>query len=206
MIDWYYRDPQSCKVGPLTKAEFDVCVVVGEIRPETCVWRSGLREWKTYAELLAQEDEGCAAQTSRQSARAPWSSSYRTLIAMGISPESRQPARSRVTTSGCTPHGVEEPQWAERAVECAPAERGLSSVILDREGADRIWLGRQFVRIALAGAVFVLVHYLWVERAAAPAVPAPVAKAEPTVLRGPPAPTLSASATSFPAAVEGLRP
>ncbi len=191
MIEWYYRDQHNHEVGPLTIAEFEVCVVVGEIRAETKVWHSGLVTWTTYADLLALEDEPDACLSSRQSARAPHSSSYRTLIAMGMSPVHRRPARSRVTTSGCTPFGVAEPGWEEAAAECERDES--AELILGRPGADAVWVGRQFVRIALAGAAFLLMHFLWADRIGSPVAHPPATKVEPPVILGPLKPTLSAN-------------
>jgi hypothetical protein len=183
MIEWYYRDSSCCKVGPLTATEFEVCVVVGEVRPETEVWRSDLADWTTYAALLAQQVEPSPISHSRRSARSPRSSSYRTQIALGISAIHQTPARALLATSGCTPWGVPDPR--DRAGECESVSRGAPDPILDRRGADVIWLGRQFVRLALAGTAFVLVHFLVTERATPPAdarVPIPSA---PRVVLGP---------------------
>ncbi|MEA3209324.1 MAG: domain 2 [Chthoniobacter sp.] len=57
IIEWYYRDSKSQKVGPLSSEDFEEKVFAGEIKGTTRVWRSGLQDWTTYAALLG-EDSG----------------------------------------------------------------------------------------------------------------------------------------------------
>jgi len=204
MIDWYYRDTHQLRVGPLTTEEFDVCVVVGEIRPETSVWRSGLPDWTTYEDLLAQAIEAATVSRGRQSASARPSSSYHRMIALGRSPVHRHPARSRVTTSGCTPYGVPEPLWTDEQekYECVNEPRPETS--LDQQGADAMWLGRQLIRVALAGAFLMLVHFFVVERVAGRFRNRPTEKGEPTVVMGPMEATLSANFPASPSPTAAL--
>jgi hypothetical protein len=165
MNDWYYRDLQCCEVGPLTSAEFAVCVSMGEILPETRVWRPGLAEWTTYAALLAEMDAPTAESSSPASHRSPPSSTYQTLIALGISRVHQGPFSSGLRTSPCTLRGVTEPDFdfGRDEVRERPAARRAPR---GWGAGDSIWLGRQFVRMALTGAVFVLVHTFLEHRAA----------------------------------------
>lgn len=166
MTEWFYRDPQWHKVGPLTDAEFAVCVSLGEVRPATPVWRSGLTDWTTYAALLAREDGPMRQSSSRVSARAPVNSSYRTMISLGLSRTHQTPALARVTSSRCMPYGMLEVEEEEE--DCLPLNPPVA-----RGSCDPVWLGRLFIRLALASAAVLVAHSFLAHLGAAHAHPAP---------------------------------
>lgn len=130
MTEWYYRDSECQKIGPLSTAEFDVHVAIGEVRPQTQVWRSGLGTWTTYAALLAHEAH-CPCATSGPSAGiAPESSSYCTFIALGASAANRRPAGPAATTPAMNPPaGPPSPGGKCPGCQRASGSRGLRGVV-----------------------------------------------------------------------------
>jgi uncharacterized RDD family membrane protein YckC len=50
IMNWYYAVDEE-QVGPLTEAEFNALVTEGKIKPDTKVWRDGMAEWASYADL-----------------------------------------------------------------------------------------------------------------------------------------------------------
>lgn len=177
MHQWYYRDPQSRKIGPLSEQEFEERVVAGEIQPKTRVWRSGLADWTTYEALLAHE-ASCQEQTSGPTESvAPQSSSCCTQVALGASATNHPPSGSCIATPSATPRGVMAPTF-EKCPGCneeVPAhlfrEVGKRRVcgfcvqkqdiktkrdkLRDAKGVDSNWIGKFLVRCALIAGVFV---------------------------------------------------
>ena len=181
MIEWYYCDAHCQEVGPLSAAEFEVCVAVGEIQPETPVWRSGLVDWTTFAALRA-DARGASILCSRQAASARWDSSYRTQIALGASQQHRRPAEARLTTSGCTPQGAPDLGGVGKMLAAEPAAPTAKHALLCPVGVDLTWLGRQFMRLALAGLTIGLMHFLFVQKAGRRAASAPQFEAAPVAV------------------------
>jgi hypothetical protein len=185
MTEWYYRDPQSRKVGPLTDDEFEAHVAAGDIRPETRVWRSGLADWTTYAALLAHEAHCLAAASGPAASSAPESSSYSTLIALGASKTNRPPHGAGSATPVATDPGYARSSF-EKCPECREEvaahlfkESGRRRVcgfclvksetkarrdrLREARGVDSNWIGKFLVRCALIAAVFVLARVILFE-------------------------------------------
>jgi hypothetical protein len=176
MHHWYYRDPQSRKIGPLSEDEFEERVADGEIQPTTRVWHPGLADWTTYEALLAQEAGGRLATTGPATSFAPVSSSYRTLIALGSSAVHRPPTRSCIVTPAATPRGLRVPCFdlCQSCGEEVPAhlirivgQRRLCGFCSRKAAAqarrerlraarreDANWIGRLLVHGAIIAALF----------------------------------------------------
>jgi hypothetical protein len=117
MRQWYYRDPQCRKIGPLSDDEFEECVADGEIQPATRVWRSGLADWTTYAALLAHEANCVHGGRGPTIHAAPWSRSYTTSIACGASVVSYRLRRCSTITPVSTPREM-PPRTFEPCPDC----------------------------------------------------------------------------------------
>ena len=50
-MEWFYVADQK-QVGPVSEAEFARLVGAGTIRPETLVWRVGMKDWQPYGTLV----------------------------------------------------------------------------------------------------------------------------------------------------------
>ncbi len=185
MIDWYYRDAHSRKIGPLSTEEFEARVSEGEIQARTRVWRSGMLDWTTYEALLASEANSLAFISGPTVSAAPQSRSFSSFIALGTSAASCPPNALGRATSAATPHASLAP-----AFEFCPGCQGEKPQDLFRElgkrrvcgncirqgqiktrrdrlrnarGADANWLGKYFVRLALAAGAFVAIRILLME-------------------------------------------
>ncbi len=210
MNQWYYRDPQNRKIGPLSDQEFEERVIEGEVQAKTRVWRSGLTDWTTYEALLAYE-ECCLEPASGPSERAaPQSSSFCTQIAVGVSPANHPPTRRGTVTPSATPHGLRAPS-GEKCQDCREevpshlireiGRRRLCGFCIQKQendawraklraarGADSDWLGKFLVRCALIAGAFVLGRVILFELSHSKS---------PSLL---PTPELPASFTSLPPA------
>lgn len=185
MNQWYYRDPQNRKIGPLSDEEFEERVCEGDVEPQTRVWRSGLADWTTYEALLAYEANCLELATGPAESTAPRSSSHSTQVSLGTSAIHRPPTRSCTVTPAATPHGLRAPTF-EKCPDCreeVPSHllreigaRRLCGFCLQKadvdsrrnrlreaRGVDFNWLGKFFVRCALIAAAFVLVRVLLFE-------------------------------------------
>lgn len=185
MNQWYYRDPQNRKIGPLSDQEFEERVSEGEVEPQTRVWRSGLADWTTYEALLAHEANCLELATGPSESAAPQSRSYSTQVALGASATNRPPTRACTVTPSATPHGLRAPMF-EKCPGCheeVPSQlipelgpRRLCGFCLQKadaaarrnklreaKGVDSNWLGKFLVRCALIAAAFVLVRVVFFE-------------------------------------------
>lgn len=190
MKQWYYRDPQNRKVGPLSDQEFEERVIEGEVKPNTRVWRSGLADWTTYEALLAHEENCIELASGPTESVAPQSSSYSTQIALGASAANRPPNRSCTVTPSSTPQGLRAPTF-EKCPGCGeevPSQlirelgnRRLCGFCLQKgevaarrnklreaKGVDSNWIGKFLVRCALIAAAFVLVRVILFEMKSQP--------------------------------------
>ncbi|MGB8169456.1 MAG: DUF4339 domain-containing protein [Chthoniobacteraceae bacterium] len=178
MNQWYYRDPQNRKIGPLSDQEFEERVSDGEVQPTTRVWRSGLADWTTYEALLAHEANCLTMTTGPTESAAPQSSSYSTQIALGTSATNHPPTGSSIGSPSATPHGLPAPVFEQCAGcrEQVPSNlfreigrRRLCGFCLqkreitarrdklrDAKGVDANWIGKFLVRCALIAGLFVL--------------------------------------------------
>jgi GYF domain 2 len=183
MTEWYYRDAQSQKIGPLSTDEFEERVIEGEIQAQTRVWRSGLVEWTTYEELLAQE-ANCLEYASgpATSARAQSRSRCR-LVSRGVSPANCSPGESPWISSISIPPSAtgaafelclgcheEMPSQMFRVLgvrrvcgSCVHRAKTMHRRYRQDRGADATWLGRYFVRLALLAGAFLAIRVLLVE-------------------------------------------
>jgi uncharacterized RDD family membrane protein YckC len=58
-MQWYYSiDGQ--RLGPVAQAEFERLAREGVIKPETLVWRQGMKEWQPYAAVQLEETDDTA--------------------------------------------------------------------------------------------------------------------------------------------------
>ncbi|MDB6094615.1 MAG: hypothetical protein JWM32_2177 [Verrucomicrobia bacterium] len=68
-MQWYYSI-NGQRLGPVPEAEFERMVRDGMIRPETLVWRQGMKEWQAYSTTQpiageGEETETCAVSGKR---------------------------------------------------------------------------------------------------------------------------------------------
>ena len=186
MTEWYYRDAQSRKIGPLSTDEFEERVTEGEIHAHTRVWRSGLLDWLTYEALLAHESNCLAFASGPSASAAPQSHSSSTFVALAVSATHRPPREvGSIVTPAATPHPTLAPTF-ELCPRCdagmpAPWSRemgrrricrncgGQMRVQAERDrrrnarGVDSNWLGKYFVRLALVTAALVAIRILLME-------------------------------------------
>ena len=184
MTEWYYRDSQSRKIGPLSTEEFEERVDAGEVKPHTKVWRSGLIDWTTYAALCAHDEQGAKEESGPSTNAAPQSSSYQTQIALGASATNRNTGGTRKTPAA-TPPMMAAPNF-ESCPECrqqVPSnlfrEMGRRRVcgfcmekikakakrdqLRDAKGADANWLGKHLIRVAIGAAVLITIRLIGIE-------------------------------------------
>ena len=177
MHQWYYRDPQSRKIGPLSDHEFEERVHRGEIQPNTRVWRSGLADWTTYEALLAHATS-CYEEASGPTAScAPQSSSQSTIVALGASATNHPPRGSCIATPSATPRGIMAPAFEKcrgcgeevaSHLFCEAGRRRICGFCVQKQevkarrdklrgarGVDANWIGKFLVRCALIAGVFV---------------------------------------------------
>ncbi|HYR57031.1 MAG TPA: DUF4339 domain-containing protein [Chthoniobacteraceae bacterium] len=185
MTEWYYRDSQSRKIGPLSTEQFEQRVADGAVTPRTRVWRSGLVDWTTYAALLAHEANCVAAATGPTARAAPESTSYSTLIALGASATNRPPSGSCIATPVASEHGYTAPSF-EKCPDCREEiasnlfrEMGRRRIcgfcvhkrevkaerdrLCEAKGVDSNWVGKFFLRCAIIAGAFVLARIVLFE-------------------------------------------
>ena len=185
MTEWYYRDTQSRKIGPLSTDEFEERVTQGEIQAHTRVWRSGLQDWTTYAALLARESHCLASASGPAASTAPQSSSFTTHVALGASATHRPPSE----IGNATPASSLQSTTAAAFELCPGCAEEMPSALFrilgsrricgscihhaqfkagrnrrrEVRGADANWLGRYFVRLALLAGAFMAIRILFLE-------------------------------------------
>ncbi len=185
MTEWYYRDTQSRKIGPLSTDEFEERVTQGEIQAQTRVWRSGLHDWTTYAALLARESQFLATASGPTASTAPQSSSFTTHFALGASATHRPPSEFGNATPASSLQSTPAPAFEL----CPGCEEEMPSALFrilgsrricgscvhhaqfkagrnrhrEVRGADANWLGRYFVRLALLAGAFLAIRILFQE-------------------------------------------
>ena len=56
MVQYHFRTKEGPSLGPIGSDEFQQRLEAGDISDETMVWRSGMLDWTTYADLRAKEE------------------------------------------------------------------------------------------------------------------------------------------------------
>jgi len=56
MVQYHFRTKEGPSLGPIGAEEFRQRVDAGDIADDTAVWRSGMLDWTTYADLRAFEE------------------------------------------------------------------------------------------------------------------------------------------------------
>src|SRR5436190_19565441 len=56
MVQYHFRTKEGPSLGPIGADEFQQRLEAGDISDETMVWRSGMLDWTTYADLRAKEE------------------------------------------------------------------------------------------------------------------------------------------------------
>jgi hypothetical protein len=69
MVQYHFRTKEGPSLGPIGAEEFRLRLEAGDIDDETMVWRSGMLDWTTYANLRAIEER--AAQPPPLPSQAP---------------------------------------------------------------------------------------------------------------------------------------
>lgn len=166
MCQWYYRDLQSRKIGPLSDQEFEERVAEGAIQPKTRVWRSGLADWTTYEALLAHEARCQAESAGPTVSVAPLSSSRSTFFVLGASAVHQRPRGSCIATPVATPRGL-----GTLAFDKCPVRReNVTAQLLRREdrlrdakGVHSDWITKFLIRCALLAGLLVLGRVILIE-------------------------------------------
>jgi hypothetical protein len=184
MTQWYYRDLQSKKIGPLSTEEFKGCIAEGAILPATRVWRSGLIDWTTYEALLAH-DANCGVATGPQSCNAPHSSSRSLASLPGTSALHHRDDDGGAATPASTPPQCAAPQFepchgcGEELPSHLFAEfesrrlcggcvgkakaSAVREVLREAKGPDANWLIKHLALLVLAAGLIVAVRIGFME-------------------------------------------
>lgn len=56
MIEYHFKTTEGPNIGPIAADDFQKRIAAGEIANDTMVWRSGMIEWFTFAQLRAADE------------------------------------------------------------------------------------------------------------------------------------------------------
>jgi hypothetical protein len=145
MVQYFFKVRNAPDLGPMGADEFQQRLAAGEIKDGTMVWRSGMANWSTYADL-------CAAET-RRAAPAPPQPPPMPDSPRKASPEAASPKTKFLACRSCGKEWPENLLFDGTCGICMDRQKAEAEKGKKKAGAGTGLIGWFFIALSIVSAV-----------------------------------------------------
>jgi hypothetical protein len=150
MAQYFFKVSNSPDRGPMSADEFQQRLVAGEIQDATMVWRSGMTDWSTYADLCATEKRLAEKRAAAAASPPPLPTAARPRKA---SPAATSPQTKFLACGSCGQEWPDSLLFAGICGSCKNRQKVEADKGKKLAGAGTSLVGWIFIAFAIVSAV-----------------------------------------------------